>query len=131
MAGIGRALASIVWRPWYGWSGLNLLAEQYPAPGQPMGQCLEKQTVQVNSIRWRRTASLCLTDQGLYLQIATAPAAFVPWQAIIDQGSSDLFMLPAHTLDLGQPKLVALRIYDQVYQQMAPYLQQKSQNPTT
>jgi hypothetical protein len=108
-------------------SGWRRLAERYRAVAPPAIPLLKRHTVRVGGVRYRRSTTVGLHPDGLYLAVRLPfhPPLWIPWselgpprEARIDLGT------PAVEMSVGEPALARLAVTRALYEQMAPYLRQ-------
>jgi len=120
-------LSHLLYRVFGRTSGLNRLAERYPAPPQPAGEAHRKEWVAVGKVYYRRDADIWLTAEGLRLWVRPflgkyAPA-LIPWSEFRDPQPTVLALRPAVRLSVGNPLLITTVTFSrQFYEQLEPYL---------
>ena len=106
-----------------GWDGLQ---RRYPAPPTPAGNAFSRQTVQVNSVRFRRCTNVVICTDGLYLQptlfYATYSPILIPWSEFRSVEPARLYWLGARRLALGSPEAGQITVWMDLYRQMEPHL---------
>ena len=101
----------------------GVLAQRYPASGEPPGQNLRRQTITIGLTQYRNSATVIVSPAGFYCKPWFAVAAFlVPWTEIRSVRSAMLYLQPAMELSVGSPEVAAIRIRPQVFALMRPYL---------
>jgi hypothetical protein len=118
----------LMWRLLGNAGGWPRLAARYPATRPPQGQVLSWQTVRIGAVRYRFIAQLAIEPGGLYLATRSVapfvknPPAFIPWSAFTHVEKSLLYWGSARKLTVGQPPLGTITVWNNLFDQMRPYL---------
>jgi hypothetical protein len=106
-------------------SGLDQLAELYPASSPPQGQLHNKQWVAVGKVSFNN-ADVCATPEGLYLWVRPLLSryrpALIPWAELRDPQPAMLHLQRAVRLSVGSPQLTTLTCTQRLFETMQPYL---------
>ena len=102
-------------------SGIDKLAEKFPAAGTPSGQEFKKQTIQIGPVRYRNCLTVIINSSGLYL-LVTAPfikthEIFIPWEEFYNVGSTRLYSQKAVKLNIGKPSIGTISVYESLHDQ--------------
>jgi len=107
-------------------SGLNQLTKKYLATRKPESLLVDHQTLQVNSVRYRRCVSIGIGPAGLYLwvrpRLLQHPPALVPWNEMKPEKETRLYWQPAVQLSIGEPQVAKLIIPMQLFDELKLYL---------
>ena len=107
-------------------SGINSLAEQYPAKDLPQGKEFLKQTIQFGAIRYRKCVNIIISQQGFYLRVnpplGQMRKIFIPWDKIIRTSTSSLYGSKAAQLFIESPTNESLRVYNDLFIIIQPHL---------
>jgi hypothetical protein len=106
-----------------GLSGYAELARRFPAPQEPAGQKYEWQSIRIGAVRWRLSANIVFSAEGLYLSlmpkmpvlgnpaINRTPPVLIPWSEIKAAAPARLYWFPAVSLAIGDPLIVRIAIF--------------------
>ena len=107
-------------------SGLNKLADLYPAGGEPGGQRYTRQTVKVGAVRYRRCVTINVNPGGLYLLVRPTlgkhQSILIPWKEIKRIEKRRLYWDSARQLLIGDPKVATVTVFTSLFRVMHPYL---------
>ena len=103
-------------------SGWNKLAGLYPAGPPPEGQRLARQTVQVGPVRFRRSTTVVISPQGLYLAALVNPPLLIPWSEVREVRATTLYWQRAMTLRIGNPLVGPITVGLVLYTAILPTL---------
>lgn len=107
-------------------SGLNRLAERYPATSRPEGQRLDKQTVQVGAVRYRRCVEVCISPAGLYLWVhpfaSRYPPLMIPWGEFGRPQRTMIYWQSAVKMGVGAPPVTTVAFKQGLFAKFKPYL---------
>jgi hypothetical protein len=99
-----------------GWSALTTA---YTAGLEPQGQRLERQTLMVGSVQYRRCVTVVVADAGLYLAarlgFTSQPPLLLPWSDLHPRGSTSLYWQAAELVDVGEPVRGTLTVFSPLY----------------
>jgi hypothetical protein len=107
-------------------SGWTLLARRYRHIGpRPTGPRLSGQIIGLGPVNETRVTRLVLADEGLYLERNPLfrfgqPAVLVPWTAVEYVSEGKFLWRRWRSLELGG--MTTLRVKDEAYEALAPYL---------
>ena len=111
-------------------SGLNELAERYPATQIPGGTFRTKQTVQVGIVRYRRCVTVGISPEGLYLWVrpplGRQAKLQIPWDEVKQVSESRVFGRRGMQLSIGDPEIGEIRVYRELFESMRAYLREKA-----
>lgn len=113
-------------------SGMLELARRYPATYQPAGAPQRLYFARLGGSSFRRSVSMTLTDEGLYLAIVgvfqwlgkTKPAA-VPWSEIRVAGEKKVNRMDAVELAIGDPPAGSLTMLSKDFTAVEPFLKKE------
>lgn len=108
-------------------SGLDALAQKYPAAAQVPNAAVSRQTVQIGRVRYRNCVSIFFSEAffGLRVEhppVGTATDLQIPWREIKAVQAAKLYGRSAKRLSVGCPEVGAVTVYDQLFERMRPYL---------
>jgi len=107
-------------------SGLDKLAERYPASREPEW-IQRKKNVMIGSVRYRRCSDIGLETEGLYLAINVPTAQprtmLIPWSHLKVTGKTKIYWESATTLSAGEPEIARISMPDNLFKYLEPYLQ--------
>jgi len=109
-------------------SRFDALAEYYSVT--PRKTVFEKSalwhTIKIGTVDWRKWVNLAVTPRGFYLEIKFGfkrYAFFIPWNALHNPQETRLYWRPAVELRIGDPAIVRMVVYMEVYRKMEPFLE--------
>lgn len=111
-----------------GTGGWNALATHYAVAPRKIDGVLQRQTLMVGQVLWRRCAIIGVIDDGLYLAVKPPlpflgkPPLLIPWTAIQSVEAAELFWEKAALLTIGQPKIATITVRGDLYRLIAPRL---------
>ena len=103
-------------------SGWSKLAGIYPAGPPPEGQRFARQTVQVGPVRFRRSTTVVIGPQGLYLAALGNPPLLIPWSEVREVRRTTLYWQRAMVLRIGDPLVGTITVGLVLYTAIKPYL---------
>ena len=107
-------------------SGLDKLIKQFPAQKTPTEEFLDKQTIQIGKVRFRRCVTVKVYRTGLYLQVQTVfskyPPVLIPWREMQKLQPIKIYGRKATLLGVGTPRLTTLRLPLRLFDLIVPYL---------
>ena len=108
-------------------SGLSRLMNSYLVENRPEGMVFERQTVGLGrSVRFRKCATVCISGVGLYVGIKVIFgrrfALLIPWHEFSDVAEARLYGLNAFCLSIGSPEIASIRVYQDLFSKIKPYL---------
>jgi hypothetical protein len=107
-------------------SGLNKLADLYPAEGEPEGQEHTRQTIKVGAVRYRRCVTVIVNARGLYLSVqpklSKRRPILIPWEEVKKTEKGRLYWDSARQLFVGEPKVATVTVFTSLFRAMHPYL---------
>jgi hypothetical protein len=112
-------------------SGWNKLTQRYGTNIEPQGTKFKLQTIKVGVVRWRWCVTVVLSPQGMYLHLATGPAALlgklppviIPWSEFKKPRKGRLYLgWKAVEMSVGEPEMVPITFPLMLYQQITGYL---------
>ena len=107
-------------------SGLDRLAERYPAGHAPAGNDHVKQTVQVGIVRYRRCVTVGIGTEGLFLwvrpPVGRQAKLLIPWNEIRQIQEAKLYGRPGMRLSIGEPEVGEITIYRELFEPMGMYI---------
>ncbi len=107
-------------------SGLNQLTKKYLATRKPESLLVDHQTLQVNSVRYRRCVSIGISPAGFYLwvrpRLLQHPPALIPWNEMKPERETRLYWQPAMQLSVGEPQVAKLIIPMRLFDELKLYL---------
>ena len=107
-------------------SGLDTLVKRYPATEPSQGTRLDKQTVQIGPVRYRRCVTVQIDDAGLTLWVRPPLgrhlAIRIPWSELVPRSETRIYWARAMLLSVGQPEIATLRVQMGLYERLRPYL---------
>ena len=114
-------------------SGLTGLAQRFPVTQLPTGAMLAKQTVKVESVRYRRCVAISVGERGLYLGVhpplLVKGDMLIPWEEIKEARKTRLYSRRAVRLSIGDPEFGSVTLYEGLYEQVAPHLRPDISHP--
>jgi hypothetical protein len=107
-------------------SGLDRLAELYPATGPPEGELHRKQRVAVGAVYYRNSADVCICPEGLYLWVkpflGSYQPALIPWSEFREPRGAMLRLQQAVRLTVGDPEVTTVVFTQGLFDKLRPYL---------
>ena len=107
-------------------SGLNRLAQAYPAPHTPTGPTLTGRTVQIGAVRYRRCVTVNVSEAGLYLWVRPVLSQhqpiLIPWSEVKQVRETVLYWQRAMRLSIGMPELATVTLQMNLFDLVRPYL---------
>jgi len=107
-------------------SGLNRLAELYPASHVPEGQLYERQWFAAGRVYYKRDAEVRLAPQGLYLCVRPFLGKYepglIPWSEIRNPQPTILALQKAVRLSVGKPEVTTVVFTQQLFERIKPHL---------
>jgi hypothetical protein len=107
-------------------SGLNRLAQAYPALRAPAGPTLTGQTVQIGAVRYRRCVTVNVSEAGLYLWVRPVLSKhqpiLIPWSEVKQVRETVLYWQRAMRLSIGMPELATVTLQMNLFDLVRPYL---------
>jgi hypothetical protein len=123
----------LVWKQFGKVSGFSQLAQMFPSSYKPQGKDFNLSTIAMGSVRYRKCVYITVAGEGLYIKLRSLfpllpknPPLLIPWDKIRDGGDSEIYLRKAYRLDVGEPKVVAISIFEDVYREALPHLNKKS-----
>ncbi len=110
-------------------SGLNRLAERYPATYEPSGVRQTKQTAKIGVVQYRRCVTVTISPEGLYLWVrpplGRAGKLLIPWDEIREVQEARLYWLQGVRMTVGDPQVGEITIYRKLFERMREYVQHR------
>jgi hypothetical protein len=107
-------------------SGLERLAEMYPAVGPPQGKMYRRQWVAVGGMNYINTATVSMSQEGLYLWVkpflSKYRPALIPWGELMRPQRTVLTWQRAVRWEVGEPKVATVVFTARLVEKMAPYV---------
>jgi hypothetical protein len=107
-------------------SGLNRLAQAYPAPHTPTWPTLTGRTVQIGAVRYRRCVTVNVSEAGLYLWVRPVLSKhqpiLIPWSEVKQVRETVLYWQRAMRLSIGMPELATVTLQMNLFDLVRPYL---------
>ena len=106
-------------------SGWQRLAKVHAAIAPPNVPLQKWQTVRLGAVRYRRSATVGIHPDGLYLAVRLPfhPPLWIPWGEFGPPRETRIDLVtPATEMPIGHPPLARLAVRRTLYEQMAPYL---------
>lgn len=107
-------------------SGLDRLAQRYPAAQIPAGTLRHKQTVQIGVVRYRRCVTVGIGPAGLYLWVqpplGKQAQVQIPWREVKKTGKTKVFGRQGMQLSIGEPEIGDIRVYRELFRSMETFL---------
>jgi len=109
-------------------SGLNKLAEHYPAPREPVQADQIRQTVQIGAVRYRGCVIVNFNTEGLFLGVfpplGKKENILIPWEEIRSVSKGTLYGRQGVCLSIGDPGVAVITLYRELFEQMKIYLKE-------
>jgi hypothetical protein len=114
-------------------SGYAELARRFPAPHEPVGQKYTRQSIRIGAVRWRWSATLVFSPEGLYLAFMPGapiygdpgfsrfPPVLIPWSEIRSAARGTLYWRSAVTLTIGDPTIAQVTLWQAFFPLIEPY----------
>lgn len=106
-------------------SGLDKLAERYPATREP-DWIQRKKTAMIGSVRFRNCCDIGLETEGLYIAInapmGKAKPMLISWSQLKIAGKTKIYWETATTLSVSEPEIARISIPDVLFSYFKPYL---------
>ena len=126
----GVVLTLVVVNVLGGGGGLRALRGRYPVSGPPSGEVLRKQTLQANSVRWRRSTTVAIGPEGFYIcpsgvaaSVTNMGACLIPWSDLHVLGPGHIYVgMAATRLQVGNPQAAVMVVPNDLLARMQPYL---------
>ena len=113
-------------------SGLNRLAQAYPALSTPAGPTLAGRTVQIGAVRYRRCVTVHVSDAGLYLWVRPVLSRhqpiLIPWSEVKQVRETMLYWQRAMRLSVGMPEVATVTLLMDLFTLVSPHLGQGAQH---
>lgn len=107
-------------------SGANAIMQRYPGPPDPVGQVWKRQTVMIGAVRYRSCTTVGISAQGLFLAVGTVRGtALIPWDQFGSVRPSMVYWRKAVQLDVGEPLVGKVTVFEDLYGAMGAYLPAK------
>lgn len=107
--------------------GLRRLAESYPATIPRSGQVMQRETVKIGAVVYKRCVTLGVSDAGLY--VATwGKSALIPWAAFTGIGHATLYWQKVPLLTVGDPPVATITLPVAVFDLMRSRLPETLQD---
>ena len=107
-------------------SGLDKLAELYPAAGPPEGEMHRKQRVAVGRVYYKNTADVCFGPPGLYLWVRPFLSRYepvmIPWSEFGRSQRAILYGQRAVRLTIGDPPVTSVVFTERLVVKMDAFL---------
>jgi len=107
-------------------SGLNKLAEHYPATHDPGGVSQTKQTVKVGVVRYRRCVTVSIGPEGLFLWVrpllGRQGRLLIPWDEIKQVRGSRMYGRQGVHMSIGDPEVGEITMYRDLFELMRAHL---------
>ncbi len=107
-------------------SGLNRLAQAYPAPSVPQAPTLTGRTVKVGAVQYRRCVTVGVSEAGLYLWVRPVLSkhqpVLIPWSEVKQVRETVLYWQRAMRLSIGMPEVATVTVLMNLFDMMRPYL---------
>jgi hypothetical protein len=106
-------------------SGWRRLAARYGAIAPPAVPLLKFRTVRVGRVRYRRSTTVGVHRDGLYLAVRLPfhPPLWIPWDEFGSAREARIDLAtPALEMSIGDPPLARLAVPRTLYAQIAPHL---------
>jgi hypothetical protein len=113
-------------------SGWKALAQRFPASLEP-SNIIKRQTIKVGVVRWRSSATVGVSRDGLYLAVSPTLALLsllirhtpllIPWSEISVIGRGRIYQFQKATeLSIGNPRITTLTVFQQLFETVTPYI---------
>jgi hypothetical protein len=108
-------------------SGWSRLAQAYGVTSMPYPIRLYRRgNIRVGKVRWRRSVTIAITTEGLYLGLRafarSYPPVLIPWPAIVEVTDTKLYWVAAKELHFAAPQSPPVTIQMEVFQETQGYL---------
>jgi len=114
-------------------SGLNKLAEHYPATHDPGGVSQTKQTVKVGAVRYRRCVTVSIGTEGLFLWVhpplGKQGKLLIMWDEIKRIRKSRLYGRQGVHMSIGEPVVGEITVYRELFELARVYLNKGVKSP--
>jgi hypothetical protein len=97
--------------------GWRRLVEMYATPNQPAGQTVQRQTVKIGAVTYKRCATVGIADEGLYLAI-WRKAVLIPWSEFKGVGQTMLYWQRVPLLTVGTPPVTTITVQNDLFEMM-------------
>lgn len=109
--------------------GWRTLRSQFPTDREPTsGRAFHRETVQVGLVRGKRSTTVIVAPEGLYLRAPLLGTALVPWKALYDPTPTTLFWRDAVRLSAGSPASTIV-VRHPLFEAIRPFLSQGDKGP--
>ncbi len=111
-----------------GSGGWRQLAAAYPAGSRVPDKLISRQSMKVGKIIWRNCISVGMSEEGLYLAIASPlpflkwPDLLIPWLEFHSAVSTTLFWRRHVMLGIASPEIGTITVPEELYRRMLPRL---------
>lgn len=95
--------------------GWRRLAEVYASSNPPSGQIIERETIMVGAVTYKRCTTLGVADEGLYVSI-WGRTALIPWTEFKALGHTTLYWQKVPLLTIGDPPVATLTLPVSLFQ---------------
>jgi hypothetical protein len=107
--------------------GWTRLAEHFPAPSQPSGELLKRQTIEVGRVVYKRCATVGITPRGLYLEgnipfSSRLKPLLIPWEMVKRVREGSLYWEKTRVLSIGDPEIGTISFFSALFEKARPYL---------
>jgi hypothetical protein len=96
------------WRP---------LTEMYATPNLPAGLVIQRQTVKVGAVTYKRCVTAGIADEGLYLTIWRR-TVLIPWSEFKGIGQARLHWQRVPVLTVGNPSVATITVTNDLFERM-------------
>lgn len=112
-------------------SGLNALAEHYPATHDPGGVSQTRQTVKIGVVRYRKYVTISIGTEGLFLWVRPPLGGqgrlLIPWDAIKQIREASLYGRQDVHMSIGDPEVGEITMYGDLFERVRTHLRGMAQ----
>lgn len=97
--------------------GWRRLTERYATPNPPAGQVVQRQTVKIGAVTYKRCVTVGIANEGLYLTI-WRKTVLIPWSEFKGVGQTMLNWQRVPVLTVGNPPVTTITVQNGLFEMM-------------
>jgi hypothetical protein len=97
--------------------GWRRLTERYATPNPPSGHIIQRQTVKIGAVTYKRCVTVGIASDGLYLAI-WRKAVLIPWSEFKGVGQTMLYWQRVPLLMVGNPPVTTITVQNDLFEMM-------------
>ena len=87
--------------------GWRRLVKTYATTNPPVGQIIQRQTIKIGAVRYKRCVTVGIADEGLHLTI-WRKTVLIPWSEFKAIGQTTLYWQKVMVLTVGNPQVATI-----------------------